>query len=81
MKKNKKGRLADAVGDIIAELILSAVFIGIGACLLKLLGHEFDWEQVDPDLFALVGIVTIVAVVFLLALVWCTLSYLKRKKK
>lgn len=78
MKKNKKGRFAEAVGDIVAELILTAVFIGIGVWVFKLLGLEIDWEQTDFDLLALAGIGVIVAVVLVFALVWYILKRIKR---
>lgn len=78
MKKNKKSRFAEAVGDIILELVITAVFVGIGVWIFKLFGREIDWEQADLDLLALAGIGVIAAGALVFALVWYLLKRIKR---
>lgn len=59
---NKGDGALGCLGEIVWELILTAVFFGIGWLILSLLGIELDAEGVDADLVTLLGIGALLAV-------------------
>ena len=56
MKKRFKSRFREELGEAAVEIILSLIFLGIGAIVLSLLGVSGDAEWLDGDLVMLIGI-------------------------
>ena len=62
MKKKKENRILDAVLEILAELVLTAICFGIGYGILRLVGMHDNFEELDTDIAVLLGTVVFVAV-------------------
>lgn len=79
---SKKSGCLEAIGEIIAEIILTLVFFGIGTLVMKLFGIELDGESTDGDLLILVGIGAIAAVIGLFVLAaWLVRRVTRRPDK
>ncbi len=68
MKKDK-GRFKEALLEALGEIIISAVFFGLGALIIILFGVEFEWAETAPDTVILIGITVffvIFAIIFVL---------------
>ncbi len=53
---HKKEKILGCLGEILGELIITAVFFGLGWLILAALGIEIDSESVDFELIILLGI-------------------------
>lgn len=56
MKEKTTKRLKEGCGDAVAEIIISLIFLAIGAAVLALFGIGIDAEWLDGDLIILIGI-------------------------
>lgn len=61
--KKKKIPWGELIGDIVVELVVTAVFFGLGALVLRLFGAGIDAEYVDFDSLCLIGILTMCLIV------------------
>ena len=73
MKKFKEG-----CGEVIAEILLSLLFFGIGVVVLSLLGVDTDAEWLDGDLMMLIGLC---AVIIPVGIIFAALHILRKRKK
>ena len=73
-------RVGAALLDVLLELGISLVFLGLGALVLYLLGVKPDWQNTDPELFMLIGF-AVFLVVFAAVLVAVRLWKRKSGKK
>ena len=77
MKKSKwKENFKENLTDGIVELVLSLVFIGVGALVLRL--FSIDWNAVDGDTLILIGIIALCVLGLIGYVIYCLL---KKKKK
>ncbi len=76
MKKEKRGKLGEALAEILLELVLTVILFAVGWGVLSLFGLKFD--EVDPDLTVLLGIAVIAAIVGVIAVV---IYFAKKKLK
>ena len=60
MKKNKN-RIATNLLEALGELVLTVVFLGIGAVILSLFGVDFKSADTEYELIVLVGVVAFLA--------------------
>ena len=80
MKKRFKSRFRIELGEAALEIILSLVFLGIGAMVLALFGVSGDAEWLDSDLVMLIGIVAVFLVGSAIGvIVWTVKKKNKRK--
>ena len=73
MKKFKEG-----CGEVIAEILLSLLFFGIGVVVLSLLGVDTDAEWLDGELVMLIGLC---AVIIPVGIIFAALHILRKRKK
>ncbi|MBE6647166.1 MAG: hypothetical protein E7611_05955 [Ruminococcaceae bacterium] len=59
MKKKAKTEIKEGCGEEVAEILLSFLFLGIGAVVLFLFGVDMDAEWLDGDLMMSIGIFAI----------------------
>lgn len=59
MKKGKKN-IGRALLEGLAEIALTLIFFGVGACMISLFGVPLDSPNIDGDLIVLLGIVVLV---------------------
>ncbi len=77
-KKSKRRKIAEGIGEVIGEIIISLVLFGIGALAVTLFGGSIDSENMDFDLIMLIGI----AIVFIFgALIFVLWRLFKSKRK
>jgi hypothetical protein len=76
MRKGKR-RILEAVLEILAELLLTVLFLGLGFLIIRLFGVEAELENMDPDLIVLIG----VAPFLVLFAVYVCVKLIKGKKK
>lgn len=80
MKKNFKSRLREGFGEMALEIILSLVFLAVGAGVLALFGVSGDAEWLDGDLVMLIGIGAVLLVGSAIGvIVWTVKKKNKRK--
>ena len=75
MKKNFKSRLKEGIGEALAEIIFSLLFIAVGVGVLALFGVGNDAEWLDGDLIILIGI----GAVLIPTIVVCTIVHTIKK--
>lgn len=78
MKNNFKSRFKEGCGDAVAEIVLSLLFLGIGAAVLAVFGVGGDAEWLDDDLMILIGIG---AVLIPGAIIFAIIRAVKKRKK
>lgn len=61
--KKPKGKIKEALLDMLLEIIIGAVFFGIGAVIVSIFG--IGLIKTDPELIMLIGIVVFFVVFFL----------------
>lgn len=76
MEKRKR-TVKEIVFEIFLELILTLVFLGIGALVLILFGADFNFLEIDPELVTLIGFG---AVLVLFVLVYIIVRLVKKVK-
>ena len=59
MKKKAKTEIKEGCGEAVAEILLSFLFLGIGAVVLSVFGIDTDAEWLDGDIMILIGIFAI----------------------
>ena len=67
--------MKDTILEIVGEIVLTLIFFGIGALIVRAFGVGFDSSVLDDDLIILIGIIAC-AVVF--AIVWILVQWLKK---
>jgi len=77
VKKSKKN-FTHALLEGLAEIVLTLIFFGIGACIISLFGVNLDSPNIDGDSIILIGIV-VPLVVF--ATVCALVQWFKKKIK
>ena len=77
MKKDKR-RVTEILLEIILELVLTALFVGIGIFVLYLFGGDISIENIDFELVALIGVVIFI-VIFIAA--YAIINRVKNKRK
>ena len=60
--KEFRASLAEGLGEVALELIIGAVFLGIGALVYWLFGKTINWNSVDPETIMCVGVIAVTAV-------------------
>lgn len=55
MKKDKK-KLKEAFFEGLLEIVLTLIFLGIGALIVSVFGVELDSPNIDFDLIVLLGV-------------------------
>ncbi len=65
-------------GDVIAEILLSLLFLGIGAVVLSLFDVDTDAEWLDGDLLMLIGIGVIIIPA---AIIFAVVHAVRKKKR
>lgn len=76
-KKNFWERLGEGFLEALGEILLTGILIAIGGGVLALFGKTVDWDTADTDVLSLVGILVVVAVLYIIGL---TVTFLKKRK-
>ena len=67
--KRKPGKFAENLGDALGELILGAVFFGIGALIVYAFGGNPFGENADFEGMVILGMVAFLITIFIIALI------------
>ena len=78
MKKKAKTEIKEGCGEAVAEILLSFLFLGIGAVVLFLFGVDMDAEWLDGDLMMSIGIF---AIVIPAAAIFAVVHIVRKRKK
>ena len=78
MKKRFKSRFRTELGETALEIILSLIFLGIGAMVLALFGVSGDAEWLDGDLVLLIGIGAIIVPT---GIIFAVIHAVRKRKK
>lgn len=65
-------------GEAVAEILLSLLFLGIGAVVLSVFGIDTDAEWLDGDLMMLIGIF---AIVIPAAIIFAVVHTVRKRRK
>ncbi len=65
-------------GEVIAEILLSLLFLGIGAVVLSLFGVDMDAEWLDEDLAILIGMG---AIFVPCGIIFAAVHFFRKKRK
>ena len=77
-KENLEEEEGCGCGEEIAEILLSLLFMGIGAVVLSVFGIDTDAEWLDGDLMMLIGIF---AIVIPAAAIFAVVHIVRKRKK
>lgn len=78
MKKKAKTEIKEGCGEAVAEILLSFLFLGIGAVVLFLFGVDMDAEWLDGDLMMLIGIF---AIAIPAAIIFAVVHTVRKRRK
>ena len=67
--KSFGARLGEGAIELVLEIVITAVFFGVGALILWLFGVNIDFESADLDLIVLVGVAVFFAVFAVVAVI------------
>ena len=77
-RKRFWSKLVDELSDAVLELIICGIFFVIGVLVYWLFGKRIDWNSADPELIALIGFFSVVAIG---AVIWIIYKILGKKDK
>ena len=76
--KNKKTKIGEILGELLAEVVVAVVLFSIGAIVVDLVG--IDFAELDVELVAMIGVVALIVFLLIASIVVTAIKKLFKRK-